>query len=136
MTRRVVQTAKETAGHASLPRHDKPVTHLAHAITRIAEADQPVRLNTTTRRYFREIAKLPDYNWLPPLLPKLDNALTAVTASNQIRKRAPELDASLRTTISPTMLSAGTKINVIPNVAEAQVDIRRLPNETKEEIIA
>jgi len=28
------------------------------------------------------------------------------------------------------------KINVIPNVAEAQVDIRRLPNETSDEIVA
>jgi acetylornithine deacetylase/succinyl-diaminopimelate desuccinylase-like protein len=28
------------------------------------------------------------------------------------------------------------KINVIPNVASAQVDVRRLPNETREEVIA
>ena len=28
------------------------------------------------------------------------------------------------------MLTAGMKINVIPNVAEAQVDVRRLPEET------
>ena len=34
------------------------------------------------------------------------------------------------------MLTAGMKINVIPNAAEAQVDIRRLPNETREEIVA
>jgi len=34
------------------------------------------------------------------------------------------------------MLTAGMKINVIPNVAEAQVDVRRLPNETREEIVA
>ena len=40
----------------------------------------------------------------------------------------------LRTTISPTMLSAGNKINVIPNTAEAQLDVRRLPNETHAEI--
>ena len=40
----------------------------------------------------------------------------------------------LRTTVSATMLSAGTKINVIPNVAEAQLDGRRLPTETREEV--
>jgi acetylornithine deacetylase/succinyl-diaminopimelate desuccinylase-like protein len=33
-------------------------------------------------------------------------------------------------------LTAGTKINVIPNVAEAQVDGRRLPGESHEEIMA
>jgi len=32
------------------------------------------------------------------------------------------------------MLNAGTKINVIPDVAEAQFDARRLPTETREEV--
>jgi acetylornithine deacetylase/succinyl-diaminopimelate desuccinylase-like protein len=42
----------------------------------------------------------------------------------------------LRTTVVPTMLRAGIKINVIPNTAEAQVDVRRMPSETREEIMA
>ncbi len=133
---RVTLTARGTAGHGSLPRPDNPVVHLARAITRVADADQPVRLNTTTRRYFHEIAKLPDYRWLSPYLPKLDNNGAAIAAANEIRGRDPELDAQLRSSMSPTMLTAGMKINVIPNVAEAQVDIRRLPDETREEIVA
>ena len=133
---RVTLTAHGTAGHGSLPRPDNPVVHLARAITRVADADQPIRLNTTTRRYFREIAKLPDYRWLGPYLPKLENGAAALAAANEIRGRDPELDAQLRATMSPTMLNAGMKINVIPNVAEAQVDIRRLPDETREEIVA
>ena len=133
---RVVRTARGSAGHGSLPRPDNPVVHLARAIARIADADQPIRLNTTTRRYFREIAKLPDYRWVGPYLPRLENDSSAVASANEIRGKDPELDAQLRTTISPTMLTAGMKINVIPNVAEAQVDVRRLPNETLEEIVA
>jgi acetylornithine deacetylase/succinyl-diaminopimelate desuccinylase-like protein len=132
---RVVLTARGTAGHGSLPRPDNPVVHLARAITRIADADQPIRLNTTSRRYFREIAKLPDYRWVSPYLPRLEGD-AAIPAANEIRGRDPELDAQLRTTMSPTMLTAGMKINVIPNAAEAQVDIRRLPNETREEVVA
>jgi acetylornithine deacetylase/succinyl-diaminopimelate desuccinylase-like protein len=133
---RVTLTAHGSAGHGSLPRPDNPVVHLARAIARVADADQPIRLNTTTRRYFREIAKLPDYRWVSPYLPKLENNGGAIAAANEIRTRDPELDAQLRTTMSPTMLTAGMKINVIPNVAEAQVDIRRLPDETLEEIVA
>ena len=34
------------------------------------------------------------------------------------------------------MLEAGLKINVIPNVALAKLDVRRLPNETREEVEA
>ena len=133
---RVTLTAHGTAGHGSLPRPDNPVVHLARAITRVADADQPIRLNTTTRRYFHEIAKLPDYRWLGPYLPKLENGAAALAAANEIRSHDPELDAQLRATMSPTMLTAGMKINVIPNVAEAQIDIRRLPDETREEIVA
>lgn len=132
---RVVLVAHGTAGHGSLPRDDNPVVHLARAIERITEADQPVRLNTTTRRYLHELANLPDDKWLEPLLPKLENARTAMAAAAQIRARDRELDAMLRTTVSPTMLSAGTKINVIPNTAEARIDVRRLPEETHDEIL-
>jgi acetylornithine deacetylase/succinyl-diaminopimelate desuccinylase-like protein len=133
---RVVLTARGTAGHGSLPRPDNPVVHLARAIARIADADQPVRLNTTTRKYFSELAKLPDYHWVAPYAPKLEVETSAVSAANEIRSRDPELDAQLRTSMSPTMLTAGIKINVIPNAAQGQVDIRRLPNETREEIVA
>lgn len=131
---RVVLRAKGVAGHGSLPRPDNPVVHLARAITRLAGLDEPVQLNATTRRYLTEIAKLPDYRWLQPLLSKLEDEPGATTAANEILARDPELSAMLRTTVSPTMLQAGAKVNVIPNVAEAQIDVRRLPTETRQEV--
>jgi acetylornithine deacetylase/succinyl-diaminopimelate desuccinylase-like protein len=133
---RLVLTAHGTAGHGSLPRPDNPVVRLARAVAKLAEAEQPVRLNATTRRYLRDLSRLPDYAWLQPLLLKLENPATAGAAANQVRARDPEVEAMLRTSVSPTMLRAGAKVNVIPNTAEAQLDVRRLPNETKEEILA
>jgi acetylornithine deacetylase/succinyl-diaminopimelate desuccinylase-like protein len=133
---RVILTAKGTAGHGSLPRADNPVVHLARAITRLADAGEPVQLNTTTRRYLSEISKLPDYQWLQPLLPKLESGTAATEAADQIAARDQELNAMLRASVSPTMLGAGMKVNVIPNKATAQVDVRRLPNETRQEIEA
>ena len=117
---RFKMTAHGTAGHGSLPRDDNPVERLARAIYRLSQADQPVQLNATTRAYLSAIAKLPDYAWLGPLVAKLDDPKTASRTADEIRKRDPEIHAMLRTTVSATMLSAGTKINVIPNVAEAQ----------------
>jgi acetylornithine deacetylase/succinyl-diaminopimelate desuccinylase-like protein len=93
-----------------------------------------VQLNATTRAYLNAIGKLPDYVWLAPLVGKLEDPATALRTAAEIRKRDPEIHAMLRTTVSATMLSAGTKINVIPNAAEAQVDGRRLPTETREEV--
>jgi len=128
--------AHGTAGHGSLPRDDNPVLHLARALVKLNDADQPVQLNATTGAYLRAISKLPDYAWLAPMIPGLeDRALSSKTA-DEIRRRDPELGAMLRFTMSATMLSAGMKVNVIPNVAEAQVDGRRLPTETHEEIFA
>ena len=94
-------------------------------------------MNPTTTRYLREISRLSEYAWLEPIVRgrKLDDPVTAVVAAAQIRARDPELDALLHTTISATMLSAGSKINVIPNTFEAQVDIRRTPSETREEVL-
>jgi acetylornithine deacetylase/succinyl-diaminopimelate desuccinylase-like protein len=93
-------------------------------------------LNATTRAYLNTMAKLPDYAWLVPLVPKLEDPATSAAAADEIRKRDPEIHAMLRTTVSATMLSAGTKINVIPNTAEAQLDGRRLPTETRDEVFA
>ena len=128
--------ARGTAGHGSLPRVDNPVVHLARAITRLADAEQPVALNATTRRYFAELARLPSQAWIAPLLPRLEKPATQTQAASQIRERDPELDAMLHTTVSPTMLEGGVKINVIPNTAEAQLDVRRLPTESEEEVYA
>jgi acetylornithine deacetylase/succinyl-diaminopimelate desuccinylase-like protein len=133
---RVVLTAKGPAGHGSLPRSDNPVLRLARALVKLADADEPVRLTGTTRRYLRDLSAFPEYDWLAPLLPRLDNAATVQAAAGQIRARDPELDAALRTTVTPTMLNAGIKINIIPSTAEAQVDVRRLPTETAEEVLA
>jgi acetylornithine deacetylase/succinyl-diaminopimelate desuccinylase-like protein len=109
---------------------------LAHAITRLVDADQPVRLNATTSRYLQELMKLEDYRWLQGRYARLQDAATAGPVANQIRSRDPELNALLRTTVSPALLNAGVTLNMIPNTAEAGLDVRRLPNETAEEILA
>lgn len=133
---RIVLTAKGVAGHASLPRSDNPVLHLSEALVKLSRAEQPIHVNTTTRRYLRDLSKLPEYSWLDPIRRRLDDPATAQAAANQIRAHDPEIDAMLHTTVVPTMLRAGLKINVIPNTAEAQIDVRRLPSESKEDILA
>ena len=134
---RIVVTARGTAGHGSIPRPDNAILHLFEAGSRLARAEQPVHLNGTTRRYFRGLSKLPDYDWLAPLWPRLDNPATAKDAANQIRMHDADLDSMIRTTVSPTVLpGAGNNINVIPSVAPAQFDVRRMPSESREDVLA
>jgi acetylornithine deacetylase/succinyl-diaminopimelate desuccinylase-like protein len=133
---RIVLTSKGVAGHGSLPRSDNAVLHVSEALVKLSRADQPIHVNSTTRRYLRDLSRLPEYSWLEPLRRKLDDPATSQAIATQIRARDPEIDAMLHTTVVPTMLRAGFKINVIPNTAEAQMDVRRLPGESKDEVLA
>ncbi|MBM3764479.1 MAG: M20/M25/M40 family metallo-hydrolase, partial [Acidobacteria bacterium] len=99
---RVILVARGSAGHGSLPRKDNAVAHLSDAISKLVKAYMPVQLNTTTRRYFREMAKLDEYKWLGPYLPRMENSKTLFEAANELGDKDPELDAQLRTTVSPT----------------------------------
>jgi len=132
---RLVLTARGAGGHGGLPRADNPVVHLSVAIAKLSAAEQPIRLNTATRAYLRELLRLSEYAWLEPIRRKLDDPSTALAAAAQIRAKDPELDALLHTTFSPTILNAGSNIKEIPTTAEAQLDVRRTPSETREEIL-
>ncbi len=133
---RIRLTAHGVAGHGSLPREDNPVYHLSRAIVRLTEAAQPVQLNTTTRTYFRELTRLPDFAAMGPLVAQLEDPAKAESAAAALQKANAELGAMLHMSISPTMLNAGMRINVIPNTAEAQLDGRRMPGETMDEVFA
>ena len=125
---RLVLTAKGTAASASVPRSDNPYLHLSRAVVKLSDAEQPIKLNATTRAYLRELSRLSEYAWLDPILRsrKLDDPATQQAAAAQIRAKDPDLDALLHTTVSVTTLNNGT---------EAQVDVRRTPSETREEIL-
>jgi acetylornithine deacetylase/succinyl-diaminopimelate desuccinylase-like protein len=68
------------------------------------------------------------------LLPLLLNRALSGTLTKRLEGRNLEqalgLNAMLRNTASPTMLSAGKKINVIPSAATVQVDGRLIPGQT------
>ncbi len=124
---RVVLTARGSVGTAAVPRPDNPIVRSLEAVSRLVNADQPVYLNPTTRRYLSTLAELSDYSWLKPLLPKLQNASTAQAAAAQVHMHSIELDAMLHTTIAPTS----------PISAEAQIDVFRMPqSETREDVLA
>jgi len=133
---RMILTAKGAAGSGSSPRADNAILHLVRAIAKLTETEQPVRLTQPTRRYLRDLSRIPEYSWLEPLRRKLDDPATAQPAAGQVRSRDAELDTMLHTTIVPTMLRAGAKINVIPATAEAQIDVERVPGETRDEVLA
>ncbi|MGD8194650.1 M20/M25/M40 family metallo-hydrolase [Herbiconiux sp. P18] len=112
--------ARGTAGHGSQVNGDNAVTKLARAVAAIGSRDWPLHLTATTRQLLDRVAAIlgTDAKALSPD----EIAIATGTASRFI-------SATLRTTANPTGLTAGYKHNVIPDRAEAMVDVRVLPGE-------
>lgn len=50
--------ARGTSGHGSRPRPDNPIVHLAAAVAKFGTWQPQMRLNETTREYFRRMAEI------------------------------------------------------------------------------
>lgn len=112
--------ATGVAGHGSQINRSNAVTRLAEAVARIGSEEWPTRLTDTTRELLGEVARILGHD--PQRSTPEELAIATGTASRFI-------SATLRTTANPSMLSAGYKANVIPDVAEAVIDVRVLPGE-------
>lgn len=112
--------ARGVAAHGSRLIRDNAVTKLAEAIARLGRTEWPLHLTDTTRELLSAIADTLGVD--PEQVSPDELALATGSASGFIT-------ATLRTTTNPTKLEAGYKHNVIPDRAEALVDIRTLPGQ-------
>src|SRR5882672_8551439 len=126
--RRARLVATGTSGHGSRPRRDNAIVHLSTAVSKVGAWEPSMRLNDVTRTFFERLATISSpeeaarYNGLVD--PKKTAAIQEYFAEHDLGKYS-----ILRTSISPTMLNAGFRLNVIPSQAEAMLDIRALPDE-------
>ena len=108
---------------------DNPIVRLGAALQKLGMWETPIRLNDTTRTYFERLASMS-----PPEEASRYRALLDPKRAGAVQRYFAEHEPShysmLRTSVVPTMLTAGVGPNVIPSVAEATVDIRALPYET------
>jgi acetylornithine deacetylase/succinyl-diaminopimelate desuccinylase-like protein len=127
--------AKGTGGHASIPLKDNAVTHLAGAVEKIGNYSAPVHFTTIVRRYFEGIAPLQD-DEVGKWIRSLDTPDRGEHAARVISDTNPMWNAMLRDTISPTMLTASVRANVIPSEARANLNVRLLPGNTITALLA
>lgn len=120
--------ARGPSGHGSRPTQTNAVLHLSQAVAKVGSWQPPMRLNDTTRVYFERLATVSSpedaarYNGL------LNPAKTA-EIQTYLAENEPTHNSMLRTSITPTILKAGFRANVIPSEAEATLDIRAVPDE-------
>ncbi|NOZ06183.1 MAG: M20/M25/M40 family metallo-hydrolase [Chloroflexi bacterium] len=119
-------------GHASVPHNDNAVIHLAAAIQCLGEQTLPVHVTTTLRTMFETIGETQTPEVRAALQTLLDGGgldPDSLPIREDLRRT---FVAMLHNTATPTMLQSGSRVNVIPSVAEAHVDGRIVPDQTRE----
>ena len=125
-TAHLMLTATGRAGHGSRRNDDNAVIKLVNALSRLAAHRWPVVLIPAVAAFLERTAAAlgidADLSDVDGLLARLGPA--AKLAENTVRNST-----------TPTVLNAGYKVNVIPGVAQAQVDTRVLPG-TEEALLS
>jgi acetylornithine deacetylase/succinyl-diaminopimelate desuccinylase-like protein len=112
--------ARGIAGHGSRLLSSNALITLAEALVRLGRHEWRLTLNATTTQLLNEIAASLG---VEPGLEHPERLVVHTGAGSGF------IESSLRTTANVTMLEAGYKHNVVPDLAEAAIDIRTLPGE-------
>ncbi len=119
-------TAKVDGGHSSQPPRDSAISLLAQSIVRLNENQMPGGIEGLS-------ADMLDY-----IGPEMSFGMKAVVGNRWLFSPllesqfagSPVMNAFLRTTTAPTIISGGTKDNVLPPEASVSVNFRILPGDT------
>jgi acetylornithine deacetylase/succinyl-diaminopimelate desuccinylase-like protein len=122
--------SKGKTGHGSMPHGDSAAVKLIRALDRLVAWETPFVIIPLVKEYFANLAKV-----RPPEETKgyqdIEEGLRDPSFAKAFIAN-PQYNAMVRNTITPTILKAGQKINVIPSEAEAAFDCRILPDTSGE----
>jgi acetylornithine deacetylase/succinyl-diaminopimelate desuccinylase-like protein len=120
-------TVNGVPSHGSRPTPQNPVPRLIAALYRISQWQTPMHVTPAVDKFFRDISRTypqPQRGWLANVRVGLENSRARDWILSDV-----SWNAVLRNTISLTGLAGSNKINVIPGVATAEIDIRLLPDQ-------
>jgi len=124
--------ARGVSGHSSMPPRSTAIGRVARAIHRIETHPMPARLTSPMRQMFEAAA--PHLSWSRRFA--FRNLWLMGGAVKRRLDEDPLTRAQLRTTFAATLIEGGVKGNVIPESAQATVNVRLLPGDSEEEVVA
>ncbi|PYO47223.1 MAG: hypothetical protein DMD72_10460, partial [Gemmatimonadetes bacterium] len=126
-------TVNGVPSHGSRPTKQNPVPKLVAALYKISQYESPLRVTPGVDKFFRDIARTfaePQRTWLSNVRVALENPRAREWILSDVT-----WNAILRNTISLTGLTGSNKINIIPAVATAEIDVRLLPDQDTAEFM-
>jgi acetylornithine deacetylase/succinyl-diaminopimelate desuccinylase-like protein len=121
-------TAKGTPGHGSNAAPRSAVTRLIAALNRLVAYRPPVVLSPEVESYYDSIADAEAAPEIHDRYHHLRAALADPEFTAQFTKN-PFNNGMVRNTINVTVLQGSKKVNVVPNTASAEVDVRLVPDQ-------
>ncbi|XP_035014916.1 N-fatty-acyl-amino acid synthase/hydrolase PM20D1.2 [Hippoglossus stenolepis] len=117
-------------GHASMPPRQTTIGILAAAVKSLEENPMPTVFGYGPERgTFEQLA----HKFRFPLKFILSNLWLFSPIVARFMERKPETNSFIRTTTAVTMFNAGVKLNVIPSLAEAYINMRIHPAQSLKE---
>jgi acetylornithine deacetylase/succinyl-diaminopimelate desuccinylase-like protein len=128
--------ARGVAGHGSVPLRTNSIAHLAAAVARVASWKAEIRLNDTTRAYFKRLAAISTPAEAKRYLEVIgSDRQLAEAADEYFLEHEPRHASMIRTSISPNIIQGGYRINVIPSEARATLDVRMHPDDNPDRLL-
>jgi acetylornithine deacetylase/succinyl-diaminopimelate desuccinylase-like protein len=128
-------TVRGAGGHGAMPVRGGAMHALADLLARLDRARLPVHVTPVVREMLQSIAAaLPLVVRLP--VARLTSPPLAGAALRALGDRAGRLEPLLRNTVSPTVIAASEKVNVIPSEVSVLLDGRVLPGFGPDDLLA
>jgi acetylornithine deacetylase/succinyl-diaminopimelate desuccinylase-like protein len=133
----VTVTASGPDGHASIPLEGNAIARLGRALAVIGAHREPTVLTPVTTRFFASLSAVwPDAAEAGAMADVSSGDAARVARGADVLRAIPTLDAVLRTGISPTIVEGGIRSNVIPRDATATLNVRTLPGQPLDAVVA
>ena len=123
---------KAEGGHSSMPSAKSSVGYLSEALLKLENNPVPGKLEGISLGLFDEVSKQMPFQY--KIL--FANLWLFEPLINNFLSDSPTMNAVIRTTTAPTMLSASNRLNVLASEAVGTVNFRLHPRDNPEKIVS